>query len=899
MSSPMSSSRLVTLCLECWTTMNAQRATVSAHVDNFLADRGLTGEADSGTATTIREILYGLERHKKLIVVTADSLYASYAAQISRSDRAIYELFTLLTVFKLGELGLAEFRRLVLSQETHKMHCLLTFLLTPSVQDSVLLEKWSTVYDHEHVETKLIGDLRAVAPQLNALLSELGATLAHASAAAATASESADVTTGRVVSKKESTVPVPFSLTQPKVRMLPTPPIQMDSVYKATPMPPPTQSLQDLEREALSRRRATEEATAKKYAMAKTRAPALSTDVRAATVHVGSEKLRLELAAKERATMVTLKANPAPVVRADVSLPKGTTATILREDLLHKRRLEERAAELAKFETELRDENEFHEWQLKMEALDDAKHAAEVAARKESSKNSAIEAVRAMAAAAEEKHKAVVEMKEDLRQIAVEKEAARVADQEARRETAKQIAADKANIAVALEEVTRANTEKAEAILALKADAEVEKRRQRALDLARKKQLIREIQAMEKLAAVRAKRPKEVDPTTSGQLGLLDEMSLVELQSRLAHLAEREATFLADKRQRILDDKSKKTAVLAEMQRQSTIMRREMKKEFATAKSEKLATAVAIAEKAKAKEAADAAALRDHLAAASDAKRAEALRLVKELRAKKIQNEFYAQAKAALAVDRATDLARAAVRRQAAQAATELEADKARQIEAYTAERNRLRVEKAKQRDRDAARRHADFVLREHRVDGAELASEDAALKTLQRGAIHREIAAQIEATRDANPYARKIADRESKRAAVVASQKKKSATAAADRDGFSASHAMADQEEREQIAALSIDTEDVAEEEKTQPVVDVPVDDVAVAAAADSSSAIDAVRQAGTALAGITLKRTAAAAATKTSARSRAAQSSARTTATAAAGKPSSARQKPLAARA
>ena len=57
--------------------------------------------------------------------------------------------------------------------------------------------------------------------------------------------------------------------------------------------------------------------------------------------------------------------------------------------------------------------------------------------------------------------------------------------------------------------------------------------------------MIRKIQAMEKLANQRSKRPKEFDPSESSGLGLLDEMSLTELKERLSLLAmrEQEPTF--------------------------------------------------------------------------------------------------------------------------------------------------------------------------------------------------------------------------------------------------------------------------------------------------------------------------------------------------------------------
>lgn len=78
-----------------------------------------------------------------------------------------------------------------------------------------------------------------------------------------------------------------------------------------------------------------------------------------------------------------------------------------------------------------------------------------------------------------------------------------------------------------------------------------------------RKDIIKQIQSMEKTAAARAKRPKEIDPTTSSGLGLLEEMSLAELRERLALCKRAEKEEEDRRRESILQAKSDKAAKIA------------------------------------------------------------------------------------------------------------------------------------------------------------------------------------------------------------------------------------------------------------------------------------------------------------------------------------------------
>jgi hypothetical protein len=869
---------LVSHCVSCLGSLGASKGvTLSTAVDSFIASVPSLAR-DEVAAETLRQCVYGVQRCKQMLAVTVDGLYSRHASSVARSDRALYELFTWLLVFGLStprtnhqqqqqqpqqqqqaqaQLSLSEFRRFVLSQEPHKMHTLLSFLCDEEMQSTWLLEQWSGVYDHAHVQSVLLGGLRDADPQLKALISELAAKLAHASSSAA---NDGPVEVGMVgvtrVARKESTVPEPFALTQPKVRMLPAPPIMMSATYKAGAIPPAVynNSLSQLEAEAAQRRNDTNQAVARRHAEA--RPPSLSTHARSQTTHTSSTKLRAELEAKElAATQAVFKPRPAPQVRS-VKSARSTTAAILREDLLYKRRQEEEKAALAKFESELRDEADFHAWQLRMEALDNLAKEKEVAARKVAAALAQAEAVQAMQAHAAAKHAEVVSMRAELAAITAARDEARQRIVEEKQQHVAKVTEAKAAIPIAVAEVARRKVELAEQIQAEKERAAREKKKAAAADLVQKKALIKQIQAMEQLANARAKRAKVVDPTATSGLGLLDEMSLVELQKRQTLSAEREEAFLAEKRSRILQAKSAKAEVLEGMQRNAARMRKDMRAEQEEKRDAKVVAAEIVARKAEAKLATESIVLQQRQAESQELRRREALRLVQELKAKKIQNDFYASAKAGLARQRSEDLARAAARVEQTQAVRGMEESKAAELVRYEAEKNRIRAEKARKRERLAVRAAAENTLQQHRVDGQQMAEEDAHLKALQRREIAQAVAAQVENQRARNPYAKAIAEREARRAARLAKVAARQADRQVDQaddlfasgsegegDDGDADALAADAHEerlmRKQVAALSFGDDDDDEEEEAKQQQHSDSAAAAAAAAAPSSSTI------------------------------------------------------------
>jgi hypothetical protein len=178
----MKASALLSLCVRCLIEFRGDIVTPTAHVDAFLvavraeaktatntpssnklkaastttiaeakkARMANTVPIDENAALFIREVFYGLQRSKKVLLLTVDGMYTRHAATMVRSDYEKYLVLVYLAVMRLDEITFPRFRAFVKAQEPHKMLQLLRFLFdAPSATREWLVETWSTVYDYQ------------------------------------------------------------------------------------------------------------------------------------------------------------------------------------------------------------------------------------------------------------------------------------------------------------------------------------------------------------------------------------------------------------------------------------------------------------------------------------------------------------------------------------------------------------------------------------------------------------------------------------------------------------------------------------------------------------------------------------------------------------------------------
>ena len=204
----------------------------------------------------IKQVFYGCVRYQEFLKVFNTILFKRHSAQTNRNDSHLYMIFAYISFFRLEELALDDYRRLVLSQDAVKMNVLLQFLFNAEGLREHVREEWMQHYDYSYIDDKIIGMVEKNLPNVADILRtvEKRATGKATSTAAALSasqgmngdneqtrfgetgglSQSMGITSSQSmhqgasmaqdeddVPKKAPTVPKPFNLTRPKPKVIP------------------------------------------------------------------------------------------------------------------------------------------------------------------------------------------------------------------------------------------------------------------------------------------------------------------------------------------------------------------------------------------------------------------------------------------------------------------------------------------------------------------------------------------------------------------------------------------------------------------------------------------------------------------------------------------------------
>ena len=478
--------------------------------------------------------------------VFLSTLYHQHGNLLQRSEYTRFLVLSYLLFFRLDELGWKKFRVFVASQDATSVHLLLGLALDESRMREWVVETWCKSLDRAYIESSIMQRMARYQHTIGDWLDDTrhsafgsGGGASSTPSPASSAGElpgaggSQRPTHGRrsTKSKRGPTKPAPFNLTAPRPRVLPEPvPIETPAELKPKPVPPNmnSTSLKDVEAAKQERRQRLRQHTSAKYTEA--------TVPRLTESKVDKDALRAEAEAKELATLKPYKRKhrPPPSLPEEGADVKLNAAAILREEALFRQRQKAEAERIADYEANLRDASEFNAWQAKQKALDDAAEAAVIGARR-----AEMAAASAAAVAASEAHKAenaelAAEMRKETELIVQHSAAEKRLAAEAKRELAAGVrdhrrAAPQAAVA----KVSRSKKAAAEAIKAQRKADERALAKQQRQEAAERADVIRQIQALE-----RAPRKPfgAFDPTTAPDHGLMEEMSLVEVRTRLAQL---------------------------------------------------------------------------------------------------------------------------------------------------------------------------------------------------------------------------------------------------------------------------------------------------------------------------------------------------------------------------
>mmetsp|Transcript_8234 Transcript_8234/g.29251 ORF Transcript_8234/g.29251 Transcript_8234/m.29251 type:complete len:639 (-) Transcript_8234:42-1958(-) len=357
---------------------------------------------------------------------------------------------------------------------------------------------------------------------------------------------------------KPPTKPKAPNLTAPKPRIAPEP-LAIEQTKAAKPVPAHINrvSLAEIEEEGEKRREEVKKAVASKYKRPDHQ-PFKLHETRSNMARVREEVER------ERYADCTFgegfKAKPLPKYPKHGADVKLNVAAVLREDALYKKKQEADAMLVKAYEEDLRDSTKFFQWQTEMKEKDESKRKAAIERRR-------LEMVASQKEAVEAAERARAENRVVAQAMKLEKQAYREqlkAEEEAHLEAMSALVEEIREVRLtkpkeAAEKVFRERQAAREQLNEELAAARALKAKEEAAEQERKDDLIRQIRALER---VPKQRVTVFDPTQSSGVGLLEEMSLVELKERLEMNVAREAEAESERRAAILQEKREKEAQL-------------------------------------------------------------------------------------------------------------------------------------------------------------------------------------------------------------------------------------------------------------------------------------------------------------------------------------------------
>ncbi|XP_043560051.1 cilia- and flagella-associated protein 99 isoform X1 [Chiloscyllium plagiosum] len=527
--------------------------------DHFVSEAAKNYQAQGEAERTfIVEVLSGCLQYKPLLNVVVSEFYMLDGRNFLRSECNLYVVICYLAIFRLEELGLRHFTKIVNSQPANKMHQFLRFFFDSLNLTTWIKDEWCQIYDVAYVNQMLIDPLLRWQPDINNLIDHLANKMAN-----------------RISKKLESqpvTVPREFNITKPKPQSIPMPEeIQLlqtrRKIPRSTYEPPKEQQLlETLKRK--NRHRAEEH-------LMESNIDAF----RCAMIHETEHKRRVlsEIKKEEEAKMKYTIPKPRPIpAQMMENLPiKLNTAAILRENVLYERRVKKELERIdnlieggydpSKFEEMLRKKDtELMEQQL----TDAQRHCLEGKILLE-------DAILAREARIEENKRNAALQKEEVAKMMQKHAEKRLQEEKEARELVERVTKGRHNT-----KQQKLKMQEDKQKMAKELNKETEELLQQALEktneeIRKKSELIREIRAMQMVPTF---KHKLIDLAKPAGHNLLIEMSIVELRERLGLLKEAQIKAEEDKRDRILNEKQAKEQLLLDKLRQISLHREALSK---------------------------------------------------------------------------------------------------------------------------------------------------------------------------------------------------------------------------------------------------------------------------------------------------------------------------------
>ncbi|XP_061485769.1 cilia- and flagella-associated protein 99 isoform X9 [Rhineura floridana] len=512
-------------------------------IGHFLDESAKVFQAFSVTDETfLMATLSGCIEYKPLLDVVVNAFYIRDGKHCLLSERNLYVVVCYLATFKLEELGLQHFRRIIKSVDAAKICKFLRFFFNVTNLCTWIKDEWSQIYDSVFVKDNWIEPLLRWQPKVQQLIDLLDVKL-----------NKYTLTTSKITEPKE------FNLTVPNPRAILIPEL-IPQKEKRKPVPEniykPPRLKQHLEGIKLKNRRKAEEllleANVNQFSCAAQtsgrNSPVIS-EIQNFTARFQAQKIKGEI-------------DNVPV--------KLNATAILREGVLYQRKVEQELNRIEHLLRGARDPSEFLEWQKHMHGKDLDQKLTKAACRRLQGQLSYEEAILARQNYVQENQKKAEQKREEEAEMSHQRAERHQQTRKEKEKKVQQVVDGRKNVKHARmklqktkQQIVQEVSEESQELLLQTLKEEEERFKKRY-------ELIQQIRAIEYLPLL---KNKFVDLTQIPKHGVLGEMSLVELQERLALLKEAQKKAEEEKRDLIIWRKHAKEQLLLDKLEQISMFR--------------------------------------------------------------------------------------------------------------------------------------------------------------------------------------------------------------------------------------------------------------------------------------------------------------------------------------
>ncbi|KAJ3055619.1 hypothetical protein HK097_009946 [Rhizophlyctis rosea] len=516
----------------------------------------------------LTEAFHGCVRHRKIVEIATLGFLFKFGGQYLRAEYNLFAILTYLALYRLNDLTFSNFRNFIICHDPVKMARLIAFLFDPAnllgddrpeadgerksdngdtsiqLEDS-LVSKWSKVVGMEYVQEQLVDPILAHLADAGELLAEL--------------CEKCEKGMQPEKSGKAPTEPEPFLLTVPTPRRLPASSAIISRTPKARPVPKSiytgTGEKERLEKLKQENREKMQELYAKaqneQFAVLSRKTISKTQKHQSTAVSTPAETPTLRIHRPVPATIHTA----VPV--------KLTTAAILREESLMKKQRKEEEKSLAGLELGLSGRAEFEEWKEEQRLKEEEERKTEMERRRLEIQLIHEEAFEAKQDVLKENRQTASTLQTELNALKSLSTHLSHLHHLQNRALVTSIQSLQPAIHLARSQIISSNHSKAQILTSEKEEMRAKAQKEAQEELERKMELIAQIRLLERSVPKVGEVVKMVDLTETSGVGLLGEMSVVELQERLILAKNRERDWESAKRAEIIEQKQAKVDEIA------------------------------------------------------------------------------------------------------------------------------------------------------------------------------------------------------------------------------------------------------------------------------------------------------------------------------------------------